>query len=210
MVDLNTDIISLNTAGLGDYTKRRKIFNYLKKQVSSEGVLFLKETHSVQKDEKIWTNQFGCGQGSIVFSHCKSDARGVLVAFREELKYKIRAQYVDDNGRYIVLDALFDNNPVILVNYYAPNVATDQMKVLDDITHIFDKIEISENTTFIWGEDFSLFFDINLDADGGLPKLKVESVSKLVSMMSENDLCDIYIGSETHKKKLYMAKQNAI
>ena len=46
---------------------------------------------------------------------------GVLVAFREGLKYKVIAQYVDDNGRHIVLDTLFDNSPVISVNYYAPN-----------------------------------------------------------------------------------------
>ena len=50
------------------------------------------------------------------------------------------------------------------------------MKVLDEITHIFDRIEISENTTFIWGGDFNLVFDINLDADRGLPKLNVKSV----------------------------------
>ena len=81
---------------------------------------------------------------------------------------------------------------MILVSYYDPNVETDQMKVLDEITHIFDKIEISENTTFIWGSDFNLFFDINLGADGSSPKLKVKSVSKLLSMMLENDLCDIY------------------
>ena len=138
------------------------------------------------------TNQFGCGQGSIAFFHSKSDARGVLVAFREGLKYKVSAQYVEDNGRYVVLDPFFDNNPVILVNYCAPNVETDQMTVLDEITHIFDKVEISENTTFIWGGDFNLFFDINLGADGGSPKPKVKSVSKLLLMMSENDLCGIY------------------
>ena len=58
---------------------------------------------------------------------------------------------------------------MILVNYYAPNVEADQLKVLDEITYIFDKIEISENTTFIWGSDFNLFFDTNLDIDGGSP-----------------------------------------
>ena len=42
--------------------------------------------------------------------------------------YKVRVQYVNDNGRYIVLDALFYNNPVILVNYHAPNVETDQIR----------------------------------------------------------------------------------
>ena len=95
-------------------------------------------------DKPVWL-----WSGFTVFAHGKSDATGVLVAFREGVKYKVRAQYVRYNGRYIVLDALIDNNPVILVNYYAPNVDTDQMKVLDEVTHIFDKTEISENTTFI-------------------------------------------------------------
>ena len=36
-----------------------------------------------------------------------------------------------------------------------------------------------------------LFFDVDLDADGGSPKLKVKSLSKVLSMMSENDPCDI-------------------
>ena len=124
-------------------------------------------------------------------SYGNSDARGVLIVFGEGIKYKVRAQYVHNNGRYIVLDTLVDHNPVILVNYYAPDIETDQMKVLDEITHNFDKIEISENTTFIWGGDFNLVFDINLDADRGSPKLKVKSVSKLLSIMLENDLCDI-------------------
>ena len=84
MVDLNIDIISLNNAVLGEYTGRQKIFNYLKKQVSCKGVEFLQETQGVPKDEKIWTNQFGCGQGCIIFSHGKS-ARGRLVAFQEGL-----------------------------------------------------------------------------------------------------------------------------
>ena len=40
--------------------------------------------------------------------------------------------------------------------------------------------------------DFNLFFHVDLDAKGGSPKLKIKSLSKLLSMMSENDLCDIY------------------
>ena len=152
MAELNLDIISLNTAGLGDFTKHRKIFNYLKKHVSR------KETHSVRKDEMLWTNQFGCGDRSMIFSHRKSDARGVLIGFREAIKYKIKARYVDRNGRYIVLDMLIDNNLVILVNYYAPNVEPEQLKVLDELAHIFNQLQTSENTTSIWGGDFNLFF----------------------------------------------------
>ena len=88
----------------------------------------------------------------MIFSHGKSDARGVLISFCEAVKYKIKARYVDKNGRYIVLDVLLiDNSP----------------------------------------GDFYLVFDVDLDADGGSPKPKVKSLSKLLSMMSENDLCDL-------------------
>ena len=95
MAELNLDIISLNTAGLGDFTKHREIFNYLKKHVSRKGIVFLQETHSVRKDENLWTNQFGCGDRSMIFSHQKLDARGVLIGFREAIKYKIKVRYMD-------------------------------------------------------------------------------------------------------------------
>ena len=71
MASLDFDIVSLNTAGLGDYVKCRKTFNYLKKQTSPKGIIFLQETHSVNKVEGLWTKQFGCGKGSIIFSHGK-------------------------------------------------------------------------------------------------------------------------------------------
>ena len=40
--------------------------------------------------------------------------------------------------------------------------------------------------------DFNLYFDIALQTDGGNPELKINSLSKLLAMMQENDLCDIY------------------
>ena len=42
-----------------------------------------------------------------------------------------------------------------------------------------------------WG-DFKLYFDVALDTDGGNPELKIKSLSKLLAMMQENNLCDIY------------------
>ena len=119
MNELNFDVISLTTRGFGNFTKRKKIFNYLKKHVSRRFIILHQETHSVQKDEKVWTNQFGSGKGSVIFSHGKSDARGVLVAFSEAVNYKIISQHVDNSRRYMVLNLLIDGSPVILVTYYA-------------------------------------------------------------------------------------------
>ena len=59
MNELNFDIISLNTRGLGDLTKRKKIFNYVKKRVSRRRIILLQETHTACKmmkklDQSIW------------------------------------------------------------------------------------------------------------------------------------------------------------
>ena len=140
----------------------------------------------------MWINQFGCEKGSVIFSYGKSDVRDVLVAFREAVDYKINSQHADNDGSYIVLNLLIDGSPVILVNYYAPNYEADQVKLLNDLTHVFYELEITSNTKFLWGNDFNRIFDIFLDADGGSPQLYVKSVAKLLSMMSENDLCDIF------------------
>ena len=66
------------------------------------------------------------------------------------------------------------------------------MELLNDLTHVFDELEITANTRFLWGGDFNTIFDISLDANGESPQLYVKSVAKRLSMMFENDLCDIF------------------
>ena len=199
MVELNCGIISLNTAGLRHYKKHCKVFQYLKQQTSKSAITFMQETYTVRSNEKIcMCNQFGCGSGSIVFSRGKSDARGVSIAFRKVMSYQVITQY-------IVLNVLIHNNPVILVNYYAPTVKSEQLKLFDELNHIFDSLEVAGKTMFIWGGDFDMIFDTTLDADGGFPKLKINSLSKLPSMMSENDSCDIFPGQKPKYLTFFMA-----
>ena len=40
--------------------------------------------------------------------------------------------------------------------------------------------------------DFNLIFDSKLNGDVGNLRLQIQSLSKLISMMSENELCDIF------------------
>ena len=63
--------------------------------------------------------------------------------------YRINSQHVDNNGRYIVLNLPIDGSPAILVNHYAPNYEADQVKLLNDLTHVFDELEITANTRFL-------------------------------------------------------------
>ena len=106
--------------------RNKKDFNYVKKHVSRRGIILLQEAHGVQKDEKVWTNQFGCGKGSVIFSHSKSIARGALVAFREVVNDKIISQHVHNNGRYIVLNLLIDSQSCNTCSVFCGVVSSTQ------------------------------------------------------------------------------------
>ena len=112
----------------------------------------------------------------MIFSHRASDARGVLIAFRESLEYKILTSKCDNNGGYIILN--------IQIQGY-------QLLVLNEIDQIIDELDVKQNTQ-IWGGDFNISFDLQLDTDGGNPKLKAKSITKIISIMSDHDLCDIF------------------
>ena len=148
----NFDIISLNTAGIGGpnvASKRRKIFNFAKKHSSPNGIMFLQETHSTEKVEAIWKNQWGFGKGDVHFSYGKSDSRGVLIDFREGLDYKIASVFRDNYERYLIIQVKIQDEPFILVNYYAPNEEGAQIPVLFKINEIIQNLETEEDTTII-------------------------------------------------------------
>ena len=57
-----------------DISKRREIFEYLKNYVTSNGFIFLQETHSSVKDEKVWSDEI---EGLLFFSHGETSSCGV-------------------------------------------------------------------------------------------------------------------------------------
>ena len=143
----------------------------MKKNASSNQIIFLQGAHSCASKESIWTNQWGCGKNLIIFSHGASNARDVLIAFRESLEYKILSSKCDNNGRYIILNMQIEGSPFIIINYYAPDKENDQLLVLNEINQNIDELDIDQNTQIIWGGDFNISFDLQLDADGETPSL---------------------------------------
>ena len=86
--DCSFDILSLNVRGIRNDTKRNKIFNWLKNHTSNQAVVFLQETHSTSDVENLWSNQWQFKE-KIIFSHGEHNARGTLIAFRENLVYRL-------------------------------------------------------------------------------------------------------------------------
>ena len=98
----------------------------------------------------------------------------------------------DNNGKYIILSMQIQGFLFIVINYYAPDKENDQLLVLNEINQTTDELDVEQNTQTIWGGGFNISLDLQLDTDGGNPKLKAKSITKIMSMMPNYDLCDIY------------------
>ena len=87
---------------------------------------------------------------------------------------------------------VIDGSECILVNIYNANTESEQLKVLNDLSELIKKINITYGKQIVLAGDFNLFFDSNLEAKGGKPILKEKSAARMVELKEEFDLCDIW------------------
>ena len=67
----------------------------------------------------------------MISSHGTSGSRGVCVAFRYDLEYKLlSSEIVDKDGRFIILLTEIQESPYIILNYYGRNDKCSQLKVI--------------------------------------------------------------------------------
>ena len=94
IMDKYTKMVTINVRGLGGEAKRREVFHYLHKKGFS---IFLQDTHSEKKSEKLWSREFG---SRIFFSHGDSQSRGVAILFSKEMYKQITVHNVNasDDG----------------------------------------------------------------------------------------------------------------
>ena len=122
--------LSLNVRGLNKTTKRRQLFRWLHQQTSD--VFFLQETYSSAQTAKLWEAEWG---GKILGCHGSTHRRGVMILFKPKLDVSIGNVIRDKHGRYIVSEAAIDDVKRILVNIYALNDQTQQIKFLRDLSN---------------------------------------------------------------------------
>ena len=116
MANDNFNRLSLNARGIRDYSKRKSIFTWVKQQ--NTDIVFLQETYSTPDIENEWKFQW---QGKTLFAHGTNHTRGVLILFNNELHFEIKSEYIDTEGRYILVEATRSNlafytHPLKVVN----------------------------------------------------------------------------------------------
>ena len=186
---INFNFITNNVKGLQSSKKRLKLFEYFRDKLSSNGILFLQETHSTINNELKWRDEF---KGSLHFSHGKSNSCGVLIGYLGNKPFNVINEFSDKNGRILILEVDFDDCEYLLINLYNANTEKEQLVTLNDLDALLSKIDCLQSKRIIFAGDFNVIFDRRLDAKGGNPILKKNSISKLIKLKEDLDLCDIW------------------
>ena len=88
---------------------------------------------------------------------------------REQLDFKLLSSKVDDQGRYILLHAMVQDSPFLLINTYAPNKCAEQREFFKSISNEI-KTCVTLDCSIVVGGDFNVTFDPHLDGSGGIKK----------------------------------------
>ena len=72
------------------------------------------------------------------------------------------------------------DHPYVLVNYHARNDKRGQLSTLNETK----TLTVAAATKLIWGNDWNCIHDKSLDATGGGPSLKKESIKLIQSFNS--------------------------
>ena len=132
----NLSFISNNVKELQAISKR--ISEYLKNYVTSDGFIFLQETHSSVKDEKIWNDGF---EGQLFFSHGKTNSCGVAIGFVGTKALNILNIRRDNLRRILVIEVKIDDSVFVPINIYNANTESEQLHALNDLINILETFE---------------------------------------------------------------------
>lgn len=172
-------IITLNVNGIRLPSKRRALFTSLRK--TKADFILLQETHSTHNDEVVWRAEWG---GEIIFSHGRSNSKGVAILIKRSISLDITHLYLDTDGRYIIMQMPWGDEPITLINVYAPtsNDHSGQSALLNNLYTVLNNMEVHN---IIIGGDFNTQLDMLQSANEGFSR-------ELDVLLEEYNLVDIW------------------
>lgn len=141
-------LISFNVKGLNSNTKRRLLLTDLKAHGAE--IVFLQETHFLKEGNF----NFAKGLYPTVYSASQDRKRaGVAILISHLCPIQVTNSILDPNGRYVILQTVYQGIPLILCNVYVPNVAQ-----IGFLNTLFTKLSKLPPSALIVGGDFNLVF----------------------------------------------------
>ena len=114
-------LISLNVRGIRDLSKRKAILSWIKKQKAD--ITFLQETYSTPEIADNWQLQY---KGKMFLSHGSNHSKGAAILVSSKLDFEAKSVIYNPDGRYVLIDAMIQDSPCLLLNIYVPNDTSEQ------------------------------------------------------------------------------------
>lgn len=205
---LKMNLISVNVRGIHSHAKRINVFQWLKKM--KVDMFFLQETYSSKETETYWKLHW---KGKIIQAHGTNHSKGVAILIKDNVDIDIISSCIDDEGRFICLNTIIQDQPVLLMNVYAPcsSKASEQLKFFTNVLDIINtNTQRHPNSKIIIGGDFNILMNIRLDRYGGNPVYNEKVMAKVFEIMENFDLIDIWRVLNPHLKQYTWRQSNPL
>lgn len=175
-------ITSVNVQGLGNYQKRRDVFQHLRQKNCS--IYFLQDTHFESKVEKQIRAEWGF---ECCFASHTSQSRGVAILFNNNFDFEVKQTVKDKQGNYIILTIKTMNQEITLVNIYGPNNDNPQFYLT-----LQEKIRQLQNPKIIIGGDWNLVLNPSIDYYNYKHNNNVNAQKQVIDMIDQLELVDVW------------------
>ena len=98
----------------------------------------------------------------------------------------------DNDGTVLILDATINGSDHLLINFYNANTEREQLTTIKNLNNLLKDFEDFHDKKVIFVGDFNLIFDKNLESAGGSLLLKKHSLSEIIELNKNFNLCDIW------------------
>ena len=150
---------------------------------------FFFRKHSSVDDEKRCCDELN---GNLYFSHGKTNSCGVATGYVGSKSFVLANQTANKNGRLLLIEAIIDDVKFVLINIYNCNTESQQLLTLTELHKILQNVDDIGSKKIVIGGDFNFYFSSKLEAKGGKPTLKEKSIRKMIELIENFELCDIW------------------
>ena len=193
-------ILSVNCQGLGSLEKRKDVFTFLREKNCN--IYCLQDTHFTKQLETYIRCQWGF---DCVFNSYSSNSRGTAILFNNNFEYKINNSVTDNDGNLIGLNISIESKNISLITLYGPN--SDNVVFYENLNHIIE--ELGNDDIIICG-DFNLVLNPELDYFNYLHINNPRSREKLLEVISDKGLIDIYREQNENTRRYTWRKKNPL
>lgn len=194
-------ILTVNCQGLEETNKRKDVLNHLK--AKNYDIYFIQDTHFVNTNENLIQTQWGY---KVYFNSYISNSRGAAILLNNNCEIKVHNQFNDNSGNYIILDVTVENLNFILVNIYGLN--TDSPEFYKELSNKIEDIYSTQH--LVLGGDFNLVLNKNLDTMNYLHLNNPNSRQKVLNLMDNFNLKDIYRSNNPELKRYTWRRKTPI